>query len=104
MQTKIGHKTRRLQENIEKYLKLKEDIKEIEAKINDAGLAEKLEELKNQISTNTVKLEHIQSDFERKNKDYIRYLEALKTEREEFQSLVEEILNQKVKINITFSF
>ena len=93
-----------LQENIEKYLKLKEDIKEIEAKINDAGLAEKLEELKNQISTNTVKLEHIQSDFERKNKDYIRYLEALKTEREEFQSLVEEILNQKVKINITFSF
>lgn len=93
-----------LQENIEKYLKLKEDIKEIETKINDAGLAEKLEELKNQISTNTVKLEHIQSDFERKNKDYTRYLEALKTEREEFQSLVEEILNEKVKINITFSF
>ena len=93
-----------LQENIEKYLKLKEDIKEIEAKINDAGLAEKLEELKNQISTNTVKLEHIQSDFERKNKDYTRYLEALKTEREEFQIMVEEILNEKVKINITFSF
>ncbi|MFW9901798.1 MAG: hypothetical protein ACFFDY_11005 [Candidatus Thorarchaeota archaeon] len=93
-----------LQENIEKYLKLKEDIKEIETKINDAGLAEKLEELKNQISTNTVKLEHIQSDFERKNKDYTRYLEALKTEREEFQSLVEEILSEKVKINIKFSF
>ncbi|MFX1567871.1 MAG: hypothetical protein ACFFCV_05830 [Promethearchaeota archaeon] len=92
-----------LQENIEKYLKLKEDIKEIEVKIKEAGLAQKLEELKNQISNNTVKLEHIQSDCERKNKDYTRYLEALKTEREEFQSLVEEILNESVKINITFS-
>ena len=93
-----------LNENIEEYLKLKEEIKEIEAEINDAGLAQKLDDIRNQISSNTVKLEHIQSDVERKNKDYTRYLEALKTEREEFQSLVEEILNEDVKINITFSF
>ncbi len=93
-----------LQENIEKYLKLKDDIKEVETKINDEGLAQKLEDLKNQISTNTVKLEHIQSDFERKNKDYTRYLSTLKTEREEFQDSIEEVLNEKVKINITFSF
>jgi len=51
-----------------------------------------------------VKLEHIQNDFERKNKDYTRYLAALKTEREEFQNSIEEILKEKVKINITFSF
>jgi len=95
---------KQLQENIEKYLQLKEEIKEIEKKILEAGLAQKLDELKNEISTNTVKLEHIQNDFERKNKDYTRYLAALKTEREEFQNSIEEILKEKVKINITFSF
>lgn len=95
---------KQLQENIEKYLQLKDEIKEIEEKILEAGLAQKLDDLKNEISSNTVKLEHIQNDFERKNKDYTRYLAALKTEREEFQNSIEEILKEKVKINITFSF
>ncbi len=95
---------KQLQENIEKYLQLKDEIKEIEKKILEAGLAQKLDDLKNEISSNTVKLEHIQNDFERKNKDYIRYLAALKTEREEFQNSIEEILKEKIKINITFSF
>ncbi|MFX1478247.1 MAG: hypothetical protein ACFFCI_08945 [Promethearchaeota archaeon] len=93
-----------LQSNIEIYLELKEKIMEVEKKINAAGLAEKLENLKNQISINTVKLEHTTSDYERKNKDYIRYLNSLKEEREEFQGLVEDILKEKVKINIVFSF
>jgi hypothetical protein len=93
-----------LQSNIEKYLQIKENIKEIERKIEEAGLAQKLEELKSQISSNTVKLEHIELDYNRKNKDYTRYLSTLKTEREEFQSSIEEILKDKVKINITFSF
>ncbi|MFX0000503.1 MAG: hypothetical protein ACFE9Q_08690 [Candidatus Hodarchaeota archaeon] len=95
---------KQLQENIEKYLKIKEEIKEIERKIQEIGLAQKLENLKNDISSNTVKLEHVQSDFERKNKDYTRYLEALKTEREDFQNSIEEILKEKIKINVTFSF
>ncbi len=95
---------KQLQENIEKYLQLKDEIKEIELIILEAGLAQKLDDLKNEISTNTVKLEHIQNDFERKNKDYTRYLGTLKTEREEFQNSIEEILKEKVKINITFSF
>jgi len=95
---------KQLQENIEKYLQLKDEIKEIELVILEAGLAQKLDDLKNEISINTVKLERIQNDFERKNKDYTRYLGTLKTEREEFQNSIEEILKEKVKINITFSF
>ncbi|MFW9818822.1 MAG: coiled-coil domain-containing protein [Candidatus Thorarchaeota archaeon] len=95
---------KQLQENIEEYLQIREKIKDLEKKIEDEGLAEKLEEVKNQISSNTIKLEHVEADFNRKNKDYIRYLNALKTEREEFQNLVEEVLNEKIKINITFSF
>jgi hypothetical protein len=95
---------KQLQENIEKYLQIKERIKLIENKIQEAGLAEKLEELKNQISTNTIKLEHLEADYNRKNKDYNRYLDALKSEREEFQNLVEQVLNDKIKLNIKFDF
>ncbi len=95
---------KQLQANIEEYLKIKEKIKDAEKKIEEAGLAEKLDEIKNQISSNTIKLEHIEADFNRKNKDYNRYLNALKTEREEFQTLVEEVLNEQVKLNITFTF
>ncbi|MFW9897460.1 MAG: hypothetical protein ACFFD7_16770 [Candidatus Thorarchaeota archaeon] len=95
---------KRLQENIEKYLQFKDEITKIEQNIEAEGLAKQLDELKTQISSNAVKLEHIESDYNRKNKDYLRYLNALKVEREEFQSLVEEILNESVKINIVFAF
>ena len=60
--------------------------------------------MKNEISTNTVKLEHTNNDYDRKNKDYTRYLNTLKNDREEFQSLLEEILREKVKLNIVFTF
>ncbi|MFX1278145.1 MAG: hypothetical protein ACFFA3_01930 [Promethearchaeota archaeon] len=93
-----------LQTNLEEYLHLKEEIKSIEDKIKAAGLADLLEELKNEISVNTVKLEHLTNDYERKNKDYTRYLNALKDEREEFQTIAEEILGEKVKLNIVFTF
>ncbi|MFX0005804.1 MAG: hypothetical protein ACFFA7_16675 [Promethearchaeota archaeon] len=95
---------KQLQANIEEYLQIKDKIQDIENKIEDAGLAQKLEDIKNQISSNTIKLEHVEADYNRKNKDYTRYLNALKTEREEFQASVEEIINEKVKLNITFSF
>ena len=91
-------------ENIEKYREFKDKVKQVEEQINKAGLAAKLEDVKNQISINTVKLEHIENDLNRKNKDYTRYLSALKTEREEFQKSVEEIINEAVKISISFSF
>lgn len=93
-----------LQTNIENYLQIKNEIKSIEKKIKEAGLAEKLEALKNKISSNTIKLESLEANFARKNKDYTRYLGSLKSEREEFQNSIEEILNEKLKLNITFSF
>jgi len=97
-------KEKLLQSYIEKYLQSREEIRKIEEKIEADGLAKKLGELKNQISSNAVKLEHIENDHNRKNKDYLRYLNALKNEREEFQALVGEVLNDKVKINIKFAF
>jgi hypothetical protein len=93
-----------LQENIETYLQFREGITKIEEKIETAGLAKKLIELKNQISSNAIKLEHIENDHNRKNKDYLRYLNSLKAEREEFQALVEDVLNESIKINIIFAF
>ena len=93
-----------LQQDIENYLQIKKRIEEIENKISDAGLARKLEDIKNNISSTTVKLEHVEVDYNRKNKDYTRYLGNLKREREEFQSTVEQILHEPIKINITFSF
>jgi len=79
-------------------------IDEIKKKIDQEGLAVQREEVKSKISTNTVKLEHLEHDLDRKNKDYLRYLSALKNEREEIQNSVSKVINQDVKINITFSF
>jgi len=93
-----------LQISIENYLQLKESIKGVEKKIEEEGLSQKLEDLKNQISSNTIKLEHVEVDYNRKNKDYTRYLSALKSEREEFQKSIEAILKEEIKVNITFSF
>ena len=93
-----------LQTNLENYLQLREGIKSIEEKIKVAGLADQLDDLKNDISINTVKLEHLTNDYERKNKDYTRYLNSLKEEREEFQSLAEGVLGENVKLNIVFTF
>ena len=91
-------------ENIEKYREYKTEVKQVEEKINKAGLAAKLEDVKNQISINTVKLEHIENDLNRKNKDYMRYLGTLKQEREDLQKLIEDVILEPVKINITFEF
>lgn len=90
--------------DIEKYVEIHEEIKSIEEKIKNAGLAKQLDDLKTDISSNTAKLDHLQNDLERKNKDYLRYLANLKTEREEFQKSVEDILGEELKLNITFSF
>jgi hypothetical protein len=93
-----------LQTDIEKYIEYQNKIEEIEGKIQNAGLAEQLRNLKNQISSNAVKLEHVENDYSRKNNDYTRYLNSLKSEREEFQNLVEDVINEKVRLNIVFSF
>lgn len=93
-----------LQTNIENYLLIKNEIKSIEKKIKEAGLADKLETLKDEISSNTIKIESLELKVARKNKDYTRYLGALKSERKEFQNSIEEILKEKLKLNILFKF
>ncbi len=95
---------KKLQANIENYLHVKEKIKGIQNKIEEAGLTQKLDDLKNQISKISIKLERIENDKNRKNKDYTRYLSNLKVDRETFQNMAEHVLNEPVKIDITFSF
>ena len=95
---------KQIYDDIELLKEISNKIKEIETKIKEAGLASQLESLKNEISANAVKLEHLESDLERKNKDYMRHLNALKDEREDFQNLVSEVLNEEVKVTISFSF
>ncbi len=93
-------KNRALQEEVEKLKTSGASVKEAEKKIESSGLSKNLETIKNQIVLTTVKLEHIESDLNRKNKDYMKYLESLKNEREDFQRLVEEIIQEPIKINI----
>ena len=95
---------RAMQSDLENLKDLREEIKDIEKKIETAGLAKKLEEIKNQISINSIKVEHIQADLERRNKDYLRNLSALKQEREEFQKSIENIIQEPFKIKIAFEF
>ena len=61
-----------IHDDMEKLRSLLVEIKKIEKDISNAGLAAKLEDVKNKVSSNTVKLEHLKSDLERKNKDYLR--------------------------------
>jgi hypothetical protein len=95
---------KQINEEIEDVKVVISEIQNIEKKIQDAGLSLKLEDVKNHISLNTVKLEHIQNDLERKNKDYMRYLSSLKEEREEFQKSIGNVVQKDIKLNIKFSF
>jgi len=93
-----------MQEDIDKVKEFYSIIDEIKKKIEQEGLAVQNEEIKNRISTNTVRVEHIERDLDRKNNDYLRYLSALKSEREDIQNSISKVINQEVKINITFNF
>jgi len=93
-----------IQNEIDNLKLLRSEINDIKKKIEHEGLAVKRDEIKNKISLNTVKLEHLESDLDRKNKDYLRYLSALKNEREEIQKSIKDHINQEVKLSITFNF
>ena len=93
-----------IQNEIDNLKIIRSELDDIKKKIDHEGLAVKREEIKSKISLNTVKLEHLENDLDRKNKDYLRYLTSLKTEREEIQKSINDIINQEVKLNITFSF
>lgn len=93
-----------IQKEIENLKIISSEIEDIKKKIEHEGLAVKREEIKNKISLNTVRVEHLESDLDRKNKDYVRYLTSLKTEREGIQKSIVDVLNQEVKLNITLNF
>ena len=93
-----------IQNDIDNIKIIRSEIDDIKKKIEHEGLAVKREEIKNKISLNTVKLEHLENDLDRKNKDYLRYLTSLKTEREGIQKSIIDVINQEVKLNITFNF
>jgi len=87
--------------NIKEYYGL---IDEIKKKIDQEGLDVQKEEIKNKISINTIRLEHLERDLDRKNNDYLKYLSALKNEREDIQKSTSKVIKQEVKINITLNF
>ena len=93
-----------IQNEIDNIKTLRSEIDDIKKKIENEGLAVKRDEIKNKISLNTVKLEHLENDLDRKNKDYLRYLSSLKDEREGIQKSIKDHTNQEVKLNITFNF
>ncbi|MBN1801858.1 MAG: hypothetical protein JW891_10150 [Candidatus Lokiarchaeota archaeon] len=95
---------KQLYKDIDKIKDLKSKIAEMEKKISEAGISSKLEEVKNQISINTVKLEHLENDLEKKNSDFTRYLNVLKKEREDFHDLLSQEIGEDVRIKIEFTF
>ena len=95
---------KRIQNEIDTIKIIRSEIDDIKKKIEHEGLAIKREEIKNKISSNTMKLERLENDLDRKNKDYLRYLSSLKNEREGIQKSIKHRINQEVKLNITFNF
>ncbi|MHA1726911.1 MAG: hypothetical protein ACTSXH_19070 [Promethearchaeota archaeon] len=93
-----------LLEDLEKYKQIEKRINQLKKKIQEEGLDKKIRDLKNEISLNAVKLEHLENDLDKKNKDYLRYLNSLKKERETMQKAISNVMNEEVKINIIFSF
>ena len=93
-----------IQNEIDNIKILRSEIDDTKNKIEREGLAVKRNEIKNKISLNTVKLEHLENDLDRKNKDYLRYLSSLKNEREGIQKSIKNHINQEVKLSITFNF
>jgi len=95
---------KKIQNEIDNIKIIRSEIDDIKKKIEHEGLAVKREEIKNKISSNTMKLERLENDLDRKNKDYLRYLSSLKNEREGIQKSIKDHINQEVKLNITFNF
>ncbi|TFG00903.1 MAG: hypothetical protein EU541_00910 [Promethearchaeota archaeon] len=95
---------REIYDELETYKELRENIQKIKKKIKKKGLDDQLNDVKNKIGVLTQRLEHINNDLESKNKDYLKYLAKLKRDRNNFQKTIEQIINEEIKIAITFSF
>ncbi|MFO8018897.1 MAG: hypothetical protein R6U96_09695 [Promethearchaeia archaeon] len=95
---------KKIHDDVKKLRNLKQEVKDIKKEIKDVGLGDKVEKLKDEISHNSVKLERAENKLDRKKKDYLRYLARLKKERKIFQKSIEQVIEEPIKISITFSF
>ncbi|MGV9200373.1 MAG: hypothetical protein ACOC4M_16320, partial [Promethearchaeia archaeon] len=95
---------KKIQEDVEKLRILKQEVKDLKTEIKKVGLADKVENLKDEISHNSIQLDRAENNLNRKKKDYLRYLARLKKEREIFQNSVERVIEEPIKLSITFSF
>lgn len=94
----------KLREDIDSLNNLQQEITKLEKKLNESGLATHLTGVKDKIASVSAKKEHVENDQKKKNDDYLAYLRKLKEDRESFIVLVEKVIPEKVKINITFIF
>ncbi len=100
---KIFH-NKKIYEDLRQLNEIREKIDKTKKEIEKIGLDEKLEAIKNEIAIYTQRLEHIENDILKRNKDYLRYLALLKKEREDFQKLIENIIGEEFKLSISLSF
>lgn len=95
---------KKIYEDLKELNEIREKINNIKMDIEKEGLDGKLDSIKNDISLFTQRLEHIENDISKRNKDYLRYLASLKKEREDFQKLIEDGIGEEFKLNITITF
>lgn len=94
----------KLKENVERFKQTQEEMRNLEKQISEIGLSKKLTQIKEKIASTSLKKEHLENDFKKKTEDYLSYLKKLKEERERFSKLVEDKTEEKVKIEIIFTF
>ena len=95
---------KKIYEDLKELNEIREKINNIKMDIEKEGLDGKLDSIKNDISLFTQRLEHIENDISKRNKDYLRYLASLKKEREDFQKLIEDVIGEEFRLNITITF
>ncbi|MBN1215304.1 MAG: hypothetical protein JXA99_07645 [Candidatus Lokiarchaeota archaeon] len=95
---------KKIYEDLDRLHEIREKTDIIKNEIEKKGLDQKQDVIKNDIALKTQRLEHLENDIKKKNHDYLRYLGTLKKEREDFQKIVEDIIGEEFKLNITISF
>ncbi|MBY9007389.1 MAG: hypothetical protein KGD63_11595 [Candidatus Lokiarchaeota archaeon] len=95
---------KKIYEDLKELNGIREKIESIKNDVEKMGLDGKLDTIKNDIAIYTQRLEHLENDITKRNQDYLRYLASLKKEREDFQNLIENIIEEDFKLNITISF
>jgi hypothetical protein len=89
-----------LEPKIEGIKQLEETKKNLKKSLEEKGIYQKREELRDKIQTLTVDLEHFTNDLKHKKRDYDSLLQKVIQYREFLESKVLEETGKKVKINI----